>query len=489
MQNNFRAAYGRLKSTERRLLRAGTEYADTYHNQILDMIERGVARKLTTEEIDTPSVVQYIPHHEILKASSKSTPVRIVFNFSAKFMGQSLNDLWAKGPCMMNDLYSILLRFRQHLIGIAGDIKKMYNTIKLSEEDQQVQRFLWRDLNLNAEPDHYCLTTVSYGGRPAAAFAGLALTKTTEMSKEEFPKVNKLIKDDIFVDDMTTSTDKREDATQLMLDTESVLEMGGFKVKEWITSGSKGSHNVNKSTLCGEEKILGMLWNPEEDNFRFEICINFEAKWKKQKGEHPETSEINNIVPTLLTRRMILSQIARIYDPLGLITPVTLGAKVLMRNLCIKNDSKEGKWDTPVDEELREEAIQLFDNILNVEMIRFPRCVKPRRYTGNPTLVVFSDGSDSAYGAVTYIRWEVTDGIFEANLLTSKNRIATRKKLSTPPIGIMWFSHWISSSKNHCRKNGFYIRQNYSPCRFKYCTGSNSEGKLRVCHVCCNQNR
>ena len=284
LQNNFRAAYGRLKSTERRLLRAGTEYADTYHNQILDMIERGVARKLTTEEIDTPSVVQYIPHHEILKASSKSTPVRIVFNFSAKFMGQSLNDLWAKGPCMMNDLYSILLRFRQHLIGIAGDIKKMYNTIKLSEEDQQVQRFLWRDLNLNAEPDHYCLTTVSYGGRPAAAFAGLALTKTTEMSKEEFPKVNKLIKDDIFVDDMTTSTDKREDATQLMLDTESVLEMGGFKVKEWITSGSKGSHDVNKSTLCGEEKILGMLWNPEEDNFRFEICINFEAKWNSKES-------------------------------------------------------------------------------------------------------------------------------------------------------------------------------------------------------------
>ena len=131
---------------------------------------------------------------------------------------------------------------------------------------------------------------------------------------------------------------------------------------------------------------------------------------------------------------MILSQIARIYDPLGLITPVTLGAKVLMRNLCIKNDSKEGKWDTPVDEELREEAIQLFDNILNVEMIRFPRCIKPRRYIGNPTLVVFSDGSDSAYGAVAYIRWEVTDGIFEANLLTSKNRIAPRKKLSTPQL-------------------------------------------------------
>ena len=122
--NNFRAVFGRLKSTEKRLQKVGDEYAETYHKQIVDMIERNVARKLSTEEIENAEVVQYVPHHEVLKPS-KSTPIRIVFNSSAKFMGQSLNDYWAKGPCMMNDLYSILLRFRQYCVEMFGQVDKI----------------------------------------------------------------------------------------------------------------------------------------------------------------------------------------------------------------------------------------------------------------------------------------------------------------------------------------------------------------------------
>ena len=431
--NNFRAVFGRLKSTEKRLQKAGDEYAETYHKQIVDMIERNVARKLSTEEIENAEVVQYIPHHEVLKPS-KSTPIRIVFNSSAKFMGQSLNDYWAKGPCMMNDLYSILLRFRQYCVGIAGDLKKMYNTIKLSERDQGVHRFLWRDLDSRAEPDHYCLTTVTFGDRPSAAIAATALKKTAEMSKEEVPKVNQLVERDSFVDDLITSTKTSDEADQLMEDAERALEKGGFKVKEWIVSGSTRIHNINDVTSYGGEKVLGMLWNPEEDSFRFEICINVEKRNKKKK-EHLEIHDVAENIPTNLTRRMILSQIASIYDPLGLITPVTLGAKILMRNLCIKNESiKEGRWDVPIDQELRDEAVQFFSNLIKVEMIRFSRCIKPQGSIGKPTLVIFSDGSDAAYGAAAYVRWEVSNSIFEANLLTSKNRIAPRRKLSIPQL-------------------------------------------------------
>ena len=53
---------------------------------------------------------------------------------------------------------------------------------------------------------------------------------------------------------------------------------------------------------------------------------------------------------------------------------------------------------------------------------------------GKPTLIVFSDGSDMSFGAVAYIRWNTSPHLSEAQLLTSKNRIAPRKKLTIPPL-------------------------------------------------------
>ncbi|XP_078370325.1 uncharacterized protein LOC144654092 [Oculina patagonica] len=94
LPNNRRAAFGRLVSTERRLGR-NPQHAKVYQQQIEDMIERGVARKLTKEEFDSyEGPIHYISHHDVLKPDSKSIPVRIVFNSSANYMGHVLNDYW-----------------------------------------------------------------------------------------------------------------------------------------------------------------------------------------------------------------------------------------------------------------------------------------------------------------------------------------------------------------------------------------------------------
>ena len=47
-----------------------------------------------------------------------------------------------------------------------------------------------------------------------------------------------------------------------------------------------------------------------------------------------------------------------------------------------------------------------FDEMFDVETIAFKRCVRPKGAVGNPMLIIFSDASESAYGACAYIRWE-----------------------------------------------------------------------------------
>ncbi|XP_064111565.1 uncharacterized protein LOC135219065 [Macrobrachium nipponense] len=96
MKNNIKVANARLRTTENRLRKLGNEYAVKYQKEIEDMVRRGVARKLTSKEIqEYNGPIHYIHHHEVLKPESSSTPVRIVFNSSASYMGQRLNDFWA----------------------------------------------------------------------------------------------------------------------------------------------------------------------------------------------------------------------------------------------------------------------------------------------------------------------------------------------------------------------------------------------------------
>ena len=109
-------------------------HQNLYQEQIQDMISGGVAEKLSDDDVkayDGP--VHYISHHEVLKPESQSTPCRIVFNASASFNGHVLNDYWAKGPDLINNLLGILIRFREYTVAMTGDVSKMYHSVSISK--------------------------------------------------------------------------------------------------------------------------------------------------------------------------------------------------------------------------------------------------------------------------------------------------------------------------------------------------------------------
>ena len=88
-----------------------------------DLIERGVARKVRKEELEAYTGPKFfITHHAVMKPDSKSTPCRLVFDSSHKYQGSSLNDFLAKGPAFLNQLFGILIRFREGRVGYIGDI-------------------------------------------------------------------------------------------------------------------------------------------------------------------------------------------------------------------------------------------------------------------------------------------------------------------------------------------------------------------------------
>ena len=92
------------------------------------MCETGFARKLTEEELTRHQGPEhYITHHEVIRPGNRSTPIRIVTNSSSSYQGHVLNDYWMKGPELLNDLFRVVLRFRERACTLMGDLSKMYH--------------------------------------------------------------------------------------------------------------------------------------------------------------------------------------------------------------------------------------------------------------------------------------------------------------------------------------------------------------------------
>ena len=103
------------------------------------MEELKFPRKVTAEGIKNyEGPVHYIAHHMVLRPDSESTPLRIVFNSSSSFHGHKLNDYWVKGPDLLNNLFGVILWFREKETAIVGDISKMYHHVLIPQIDKHV---------------------------------------------------------------------------------------------------------------------------------------------------------------------------------------------------------------------------------------------------------------------------------------------------------------------------------------------------------------
>ena len=426
LPDNKPLALKRLETTERRL-KSNPDQAKAYDEQITEMVKMDFCRKLSEDEVKNyKDPVHYIPHHAVIRPEKKSTPVRIVFNSSSVFQGHKLNDYWMKGPDLLNNLLGVVLRFREREVAVVGDISKMYHRILVPERDQQVHRFLWRNLETSRKPYVYVKTVLTFGDKPAPAMAQTALRKTAQESKSTHPKAAEIIMKNAYMDDICDSVDTAKEAKQQTEDVDKVLEKGGFKVKGWISNKPLRGESQNETTEMTtmfqgavEEKVLGITWNNQSDTLSFKV--NFELIDQITQARKPEIK---------LTKRVLLSQVVRIYDPVGFAAAFLIRAKMEMQAL----------WQAGVDcdEEapptVRFKWIELFKEIKELNNITFPRSLCCENATEPPMLCVFSNASQDAFGACAYIRQRTNGDKYQIRLIAAKSRVAPLKQLSIPRL-------------------------------------------------------
>ena len=191
-------------------------------------------------------------------------------------------------------------------------------------------------------------------------------------------KVADFIRDCWYVDDGGTSARTCADAKQLTEGTDKALGSIKMKVKGWTYSYESPPPEVSDDGVS--VGFAGMRWYPQVDSFTLRIQkLHF---GKKRRGLFPDNLErfdglfgisLEEFVPKDLSRIMVTSVVARIFDPPGFLAPLSLKLKHDLRKLI----EADPNWDTQLSPNLRELWISNFKFIEEMRDIKYVRCMVP----------------------------------------------------------------------------------------------------------------
>ncbi|XP_038106740.1 uncharacterized protein LOC119766331 [Culex quinquefasciatus] len=354
----------------------------------------------------------YLPHHAVVKPSSSTTKCRVVFDGSSKSStGISLNDCLMVGPTVQDTLYSIVLRFRMQEVALVADITKMYRQIWVHPDDRRLQRIFWQQPT-DPEVREYELTTVTYGTASAPYLATRCLKQLSYDHSESANDAAAKIGRDFYVDDLLSGAPTIDEAVQVRGEVQNILGSAGFELRKWASNSAEVLRQIppelqdERSLLEIDSpsdttvKTLGLLWHPESDTFRFKV---------------PEFS-----LDGPVTKRVAASEMAKLFDPTGIVGPVVVKAKVFIQGLWRKGYS----WDAPLPDRRAAEWQTFRDDLAALKTISVPRLTKAPGAGDQVELQGYCDASNDAYGACIYIKSKGADGKISVNLLTSKSRVA-----------------------------------------------------------------
>jgi len=177
LPNNNELALNRLSKLKRRLMK-DSRYRKDYVTYMKD-IGRGYAEKVPTEEASLKNGhVRYIPHHGVYHPK-KPEKIRVVFDCSVEFAGESLNWHLLQGPDLTNNLVGVLCRSHQDPVAFMFDIERMFHQANVKPENRNFLCFLWwENGNLNSEPIEYRITVHLFGATSLPGCANFALKRT-----------------------------------------------------------------------------------------------------------------------------------------------------------------------------------------------------------------------------------------------------------------------------------------------------------------------
>jgi len=144
--------------------------------------------------------------------------------------------------------------------------------------------------------------------------------------KDEYPNASKILLEDFYVDDILTGSNNEDELRRIRDELIQLMSCANLELGKWVSNTSyiqKDDTNAQSSPV----KVLGLYWDPGKDILTYNIVL----------ATNPDC-----------TKRQVLSNVSRIFDPLGLLAPIVIQFEIIFQKLWLLNLD----WDYPLPTKL-----------------------------------------------------------------------------------------------------------------------------------------
>jgi hypothetical protein len=424
LPNNREVASRRLVTLLRSLSQNQTKKTH-YFAFMGDLLRKGHAE--LAPALDDGEECWYLAHFGVYHPR-KLDKIRVVFDSSCQTKGISLNGVLLSGPDLMNSLLGVLMRFRHEPVAFIADIRQMFHSFFVREDHRNFLKFLWyKENDPDSEIVEYRMKVHLFGNSPSPAVATFGLRKTATEGEEKFGKdARQFVERNFYVDDGLKSTATPSEAIDLLKRTQQMLADANLKLHK-IASNSREVMDAfptedragdlqNLDLSCDAlpmQRSLGVCWNIATDTFAFNVSA----------AKKP------------YTRRGVLSVTNSVYDPLGLVAPVTLEGKHLLRSMMAEKGSNV-EWDQPLPPDKQKQWQRWTESLSSLSELRIHRAYAQCELDSvvRKELHVFSDASDIAIAACAYLRLADREGKCHVSFVIGKSKLAPTHATTTPRL-------------------------------------------------------
>lgn len=404
--SNYKVALAALHRVKKSLEDKGlvSAYGDIFRQYL----KEGIIEPIQVSYKDFHKFI-WIPHRPIIKTQTQvTTKIRPVFNCSLKIGDSpSLNQASYPGVDLLASLFRLLLQFRTNKFVVMADISKAFLQIRLKlERDRNLFCFFWQE---GEELQTFRYTSIIFG----LAVSPYVLCAVIRQHAQKYPSdlCSSLLINNLYMDNFLYTCSSIDEMKKIFHQTTSRMSEGGFDLCSWNSNSSDLRNLFERESKisthqCSEERVLGYLFNIESDTFSL--------------------SDFN--LGDITTKRQLLSEVAKVFDPLSLFLPVTIRGRLLVKRTW----EQEIGWDEEVDQELKHAWGKLHKDLDALKQLKFPRsCFE----TDDSVLSIsiFCDASTLCYGFVVYISSE-SQG---PNILWSKGKVAPAKGKTLPMLELL----------------------------------------------------
>jgi len=394
-----------------------------YHDHMLDYIKKEQVEIAPSEEGTVDE--SYLPHHAVKKEKRGETKWRIVFDGSShENHTPSLSDALETGPNLLPEILTTLLQFRLYPVGIIGDIGQAFLQLSLNRRERDLTRFFWyrviKDEDGNYDTTReiitYSFTRLLFGLTGSPFLLSATIRELADMYKAEFPTAAALVDSSTFMDDFAAGAENDNCVTNLYYERIYLMNQIRLPMAKWATNSKhlKEVWRTEGVNFKEETQPLGIDWDTKSDTFSMEP--------RDVAGEYVEG-------PT--TKRQVLQATARFYDPLGLLSPVSVVGKLLFQDTWCRGLA----WDEllpPDPGALWNTWISTLPHLAHLHIPQWVGTVD----RSHSRVHMFCDTSERAYGAALYIRSCMADHNV-IHIACSKNRLAPVKKVTHPQLELL----------------------------------------------------